>query len=204
MGSGSKDQVLCPTNSWSGSFNPQQSNTDARSVLGSVHGICTRFYAVIKPHRGVIWDSSYMVCTPVSLYLQQNPERCCWCCAGASDKTLASHSFSSLIVVENKFVLMRKDFLEPREGKQTAPASRHVERHFYPTGTHARSRRYMRGDGRACVRKQYKKQKLIRTNKARLSEHTHTHTRVGTINLFRLVACFNYYNQPPIIAGARL
>lgn len=47
--------------------------------------------------------------------------------------------------------------------------------------------------------------KLIRTNKAclnvqlHISVHTHAHT--GTINLFRLVACFNYYNQPPIIAS---
>lgn len=26
------------------------------------------------------------------------------------------------------------------------------------------------------------------------------HTHTGAINLFRFVACFNYYNQPPIIA----
>lgn len=50
--------------------------------------------------------------------------------------------------------------------------------------------------------KQHKKQKLIKTNKAHLNVRIHvgvgTHT--GAINLFRFVACFNYYNQPPIIA----
>lgn len=63
--------------------------------------------------------------------------------------------------------------------------------------------------------KQYKKQKLIRTNKAclnapwHISVHIHicanTHTHRGGINLFRLVVCFNYYNQslfpPSVIAS---
>lgn len=88
--------------------------------------------------------------------------------------------------------------------KQTAPPSQYRMHHFYHTlkCSHTCLHRY------TCIHahayKQYKKQKLIRTNKAclnvqlHISVHTHTHTHLhrGSINLFRLVVCFNYYNQP--------
>lgn len=91
-------------------------------------------------------------------------------------------------------------------GQQTAPPLLYCTLHFHPIhrDRHKYSLAQINGHTHTCIYKQYKKQKLIRTNKACLNVwlHVSVHSHAGAINLFRLVACFNYYNQPPIIGSS--